>query len=304
MVTYREIGNAEEIALGHSLIKEGKVGCIVLAGGDGSRLGWDGPKGTFPVWNGKTLFQMLQETVAKASTFYGRELKLAVMTSPINDAKTKEAFLPKVDFFTQQMLPLLDSEGQPLDELRPNGNGEALKCFYRSGLFEQWRKSGVEFVQVILVDNLLANPFDPNLIGIHAKTQAEVCIKTVRRTSAEEKVGVVGRKGGRICVIEYSEKPPPEWNLASIGLFSFSMDFVEKVKDVELPIHLVNRTFDGKPVIKREYFLFDLLPYSVKTEVILYPREMTFAPLKNREDLPLVSALFEKNGKQWHQGQC
>ncbi len=294
MDTYLEIGNAEEIALGHALIGAGKVGCIVLAGGDGSRLGWEGPKGTFPIWNGKTLFQILEERVAAASKHYGWKLKLAVMTSPLNHHLTTQAFSSEVDLFPQETLPLLDSEGKPLEECRPNGNGEALKCFYRSGVFEKWRNSGVEFVQVILVDNLLADPFDPNLIGIHAKRQAEVCIKVVHRTGPEEKVGVVGKKGGKICVIEYSEKPPQEWNLASIGLFSFSMDFIEKVKEVELPVHAVTRTFQGKPVIKREYFLFDVLPYSEKTEVILYPREKTFAPLKTPEDLPIVSALFEK----------
>lgn len=267
---------------------EDQVGCIVLAGGDGSRLGWNGPKGTFPIFEGMTLFQLLERRL-------GSLKNVAVMTSPLNDEITRAAFSREVDFFTQNMLPLLDEQGNELDEWRPNGNGEALKCFYRSGLFEKWRKRGVEFVQVILIDNPLADPFDAKMIDIQLKTGAEVCIKAVEKLHPDEKVGVIGEKGGKVCVVEYCENPPADWNLANTGLYSFTMDFIEKIKDVELPMHAVTRTFQGRPVIKREYFLFDVLPYSKKTEIILYPRETTFAPLKSKEDIPAVQHyLIEK----------
>lgn len=272
-----------------------KVGCIVLAGGDGSRLGWNGPKGTFPIFEGMTLFQLLEKRL-------GSLQNVAVMTSPRSDEITRAAFSREVDFFTQNMLPLLDVEGNELDEWRPNGNGEALKCFYRSGLFEKWRARGVEFVQVILIDNPLADPFDTRMIDIQMKTGAEVCIKAVPKLHPGEKVGVIGEKNGKVCVVEYSETPPADWNLANTGLYSFTMDFIEKVKDVELPIHAVTRTFEGRPVIKREYFLFDVLPYSEKTEVILYPREAAFAPLKSKEDIADVQRslrlFFEKDRKR------
>jgi len=277
------------------------VGCIVLAGGDGSRLGWNGPKGTFPIFEGMTLFQLLEKRL-------GSLKNVAVMTSPPNDEMTRAAFSREVDFFTQNMLPLLDVEGNALDERRPSGNGEALKCFYHSGLFEKWRKQGVEFVQVILIDNPLADPFDARMIDIQMKTGAEVCIKAVHKSHPEEKVGVIGEKNGKVCVVEYSENPPVEWNLANTGLYSFTMDFIEKIKDVELPIHAVRRTFKDQPVIKREYFLFDVLPYSEKTEVILYPRETTFAPLKSKEDIADVQRslrlFFEKDRKRNQQCQC
>ncbi len=267
--------------IGQELISSGKVGCIVLAGGDGSRLGWNGPKGTFPLFKDKNLFQLVYEKAKNRG-------KLAIMTSPRNHEITKSFFPDDVDLFTQNMLPLLDQEGNPLDEQRPNGNGQALKCFYQSGLFEKWRQAVVEYVQVILIDNPLAEPFDPKLIGTHFHTKADVCIKAVQRLGPDEKVGVIGEKEGKICIVEYSENPPKEWNLANTGLYSFSMDFIDKVKEVELPVHQVNRMFQGKPVIKREYFLFDVLPCSEKTEVIVYPREKTFVPLKDKEDVAKV----------------
>lgn len=291
MDTYRE---------GHALIAAGKVGCIVLAGGDGSRLGWDGPKGSFPLSliKQKSLFQMLQERVEAASHYFGRNLKLAVMTSPLNHEETMSAFSRQVDFFSQNLLPLLDMEGNPLEEMRPNGNGQVLQCFYRSGLFEKWREAGIEFVQVILIDNPLAEPFDLRQIGVHFTTGAEVTVKAVQKISPEEKVGVIGEKEGKICIIEYSENPPQEWNLANTGLFSFSMDFIEKVKEIELPLHSVKRLYQGKPVIKRECFFFDILSYAEKTEVILYPREKIFAPLKNRDDVAFVQKVLLERDRQ------
>lgn len=288
MDTYRKSGGSEEIALGSSLLRSGKAGCIVLAGGDGTRLGWEGPKGTFPIWKEKTLFQLLEERFAAACELYGRKLHLAVMTSPNNHEETRSAISPAFDLFTQPTLPLLDQERKPLQEQRPSGNGQALQSFYRSGIYEKWKNSGVEIVQVIQIDNPLAEPFDPNLIGVHAQTNAEVCVKAVLRKNPEEKVGVLGEKEGRIRVVEYTENPPKEWNIASIGLFSFSMEFIEKIKEVQLPLHEAHKTYQGKPVIKREYFLFDLLPYSEKTEVLLYPRDEIFAPLKTQEDIASV----------------
>jgi len=291
-------GNLDDISLGRALISSGKVGCIVLAGGDGSRLGWDGPKGTFPLSlvKQKNLFQMLSERVHAACTYYEQELKLAIMTSPINHEITKQAFSEKVDFFSQNMTPLLDMNKNFLEEKRPNGNGEVLKCFYTSGLFDQWKASGIEYVQIIFIDNPLAEPYDPNQIGIQFKKGAEVTLKAVKRINSQENVGVIGIKEGKLCVIEYSENPPLEWDLANTSLFCFSMSFIEKIKDIDMPLHLVKKFLQSKPIFKQETFIFDLLAHEEKTEVILYPREMTFAPLKNREDVgPVQRALLERD---------
>ncbi len=304
MNTYNKTGNPEDIALGSKLISSGKVGCIALAGGDGSRLGWDGPKGLFPLSlvKQKNLFQMLAERVDAASKYFKTDLKLALMTSPLNHEITRSAFAAHIDLFPQRLIPLLDLEKTPLEDHRPNGNGEVFRCFYESGLYAKWKEAGIEYIQVILIDNPLAEAFDPNQIGIHAKTKADVTIKAVEKLHPEENVGVIGRKDGKICIIEYSENPPKEWNLASISLFSFSMDFIDKIKGVELPVHHVKKFINQKPVFKRECFIFDLLSYAEKTEVILYPREATFAPLKNREDVgPVQRALLDRDRKVFTQ---
>ncbi len=298
MDTYIEAGNLDDIALGRKLISEGKVGCIVLAGGDGSRLGWSGPKGTFPLSlvKQKNLFQILSERVDAASKHFCQELKVAVMTSPHNELVTQDALPKHFHFFSQNLVPLLDMEENVLDEARPNGNGEVLKCFYESGLFAEWKNAGITLVQVILVDNPLAEPFDPNQVGAHARLDAEVSVKAVKKNSPNENVGVIGKKEGKLCIVEYSESPPKDWNLANTSLFCFSMDFIEKVKDVELPLHVVKKFLQSRPVLKRETFIFDLLRYASKAEVILYPRHETFAPLKNRDDVgPVQRALLERD---------
>lgn len=294
----KKAGNQEDIAIGQELLRKGKAGCIVLAGGDGSRLGWAGPKGTFPLSlvKQKTLFQMVYERKKAASHFFGRDLPFAVMTSPLNHEITSSAFPKDTQLFSQNMIPLLDIDHQPLAIARPNGNGEVLKCFHTSGLLKEWKEAGVEYIQTILIDNPLAEPYDANQIGIQHQTGAEITLKAIKRLGENEKVGVIGKKEGKVCIVEYSENPPKTWNLANTSLFSFSMPFIDKVKDFELPMHRVKKFVDGKAVYKRESFIFDLLPFSEKIEVILYPREETFAPLKNRDDVGKVQrALLDRD---------
>lgn len=303
--TFVEAGSPDDVARGQQLIAAGKVGCIVLAGGDGSRLGWSGPKGTYPLSlvRQKTLFDMLQEKALAASLCYGRPLHLAIMTSPLNVAATQDAFVHypgKVDFFVQQMSPLLDHEQKPLSELRPNGNGEVLKLFDASGLAAKWKAAGVEYLHLIFIDNPLADPFDPNLIGVQARQGADVALKAILREHPEEKVGVIGEHEGKLRVVEYTENPPAEWRLANTGLFAFHLSFVEKAKRAQLPLHLAKKFFGNKTFYKQEYFLFDLLPLAERPQVVLYPREETFAPLKSKDDIGAVQrALLNRDKKQY-----
>lgn len=300
MLTCHKIGNPQDISLGKLLLKQGRVGCIVLAGGDGSRLGWPGPKGTFPISliQRKTLFEMLIEKVTAASLYYECSLSCAVMTSPLNHEVTRRCFPPEIELFSQGLLPLLDENKQPLAEKRPSGNGEVWKYFSCSPIYQNWKQKGIEYIQVIPIDNPLAEPFDPNQIGIHAKTKAEITLKVVEKLHPEEAVGVIGEKEGKPCVVEYLENPPQSWHLANTGLFSFHMSFVDRVKSLSLPLHEVKKFAEGKIVYKSEYFIFDLLSYSEKTEMILYPREETFAPLKTRQDIQHVQrAMLHKDRK-------
>jgi UDP-N-acetylglucosamine/UDP-N-acetylgalactosamine diphosphorylase len=294
-----------ERSSGASLLQEGKVGCLILAGGQGSRLGSSLPKGLVPVTpiKGKTLFQIFCEKAVAASSQSGFALPLAIMTSPLNHQATVEYIErekrfglseEQVSYFTQEMLPFLDDKGHWLLEAGgkiargPDGNGRALYHFFCSGIWEKWKKAGIEYVNVVLIDNPLADPFDPALCAAHVEAKADITLKCVPRLHVEEKVGVVGLSNGRLKVIEYLDLPEEEkaasrsdgfllWNIANAGLFCFSMDFIEKVVAVDLPWHLTRKG----GLWKFETFIFDLLDYAKKTHLLLYPREEAHAPLKN-----------------------
>ncbi len=310
--------------IGEKLIREGKVGCLILAGGHGSRLGTAGPKGAVGVSpiNGKSLFQLFSERTYSAAARAGRPLHLAVMTSPLNHAQTKNFFeqyqnfgLPNthLHFFEQSVLPVCDDQGNWLLESAgsllegPDGNGNALHLLYRSGLYDQWRADGIEYVNIVLVDNPLADPFDAELIGYQFQTQSEVVLKAVSRISADEKMGVVVVKDGKVGVVEYSELKETEmqavnndgtlrFSVANTSLFSFQMDFIGRIAANDrciLPLHLARKqastlltTMNGSfvdtiKVWKYETFIFDILLFARQPQVLLYPRHLTYAPLKN-----------------------
>lgn len=321
---FARAGSDADRALGEERIRQGKVACLILAGGQGSRLGVNGPKGAVAVSpiKGKSLFQLFAERCRSASVRAGRPLHLAVMTSPLNHTATKEFFashdyfnlpMSHLHFFEQSVLPFCDDRGNWLLERvgkvaeGPDGNGNALNLLYESGLYEQWLADGVEYINVILVDNPLADPFDPELIGYHFRMKADVVIKAVPRLSANEKMGVVGRRNGKTCVVEYSELSDadmlavdvdgsPRYSIANTSLFSFHMDFIQKIatdRDCVLPLHLARKqapvmltTAQGScielvKIWKFETFIFDLLPFAQHVEVLLYPRGLSYAPLKN-----------------------
>lgn len=321
---YHRAGSEEDRRTGEQLIKEGKVACLILAGGQGSRLGINGPKGTAPVSpvKGKSLFQLFAERTHAASTRAGIPLHLAVMTSPLNHDATLDFFhlhhhfgLPTthLHFFQQSVLPFCDDRGNWLLEspgklaVGPDGNGHALHLLHRTGLCEKWRDEGVEYVNVILVDNPLADPFDPELIGFHHRTQADVIVKAVPRLSASEKMGVVVSRDGRTSVVEYSElhdgdrlalnsDDTPRFSIANTSLFSFGIKFIDQIATdprCKLPLHLARKraaimltTAQGSctelaNVWKYETFIFDVLSFASRVEVLLYPRNLSYAPLKN-----------------------
>lgn len=304
---YHFSGSSDYSLKGQELIRAGKVGCIILAGGQGSRLGADIPKGMVSVLEEKTLFQLFLENVAAAEQRAGRPLPLAIMTSPLNH-KTTLAYLQdhqffgarQVDLFEQEMLPLLDDQGNPLPE-GPSGNGEVFKHFARSGLLKKWQERGIAYIHVILIDNPLADPFDPELCGFHAEMRTQVTIKGVKKEDPEEKMGVILEEERKVRVVEYSEVSETIKRLPGLigntSLFCFSMDFAHTAASAALPWHIVQKEVkvDGKLIKgwKFETFIFDLLEYASKIEVLVYPRNKTYAPLKSLADLEHLKALLK-----------
>lgn len=269
-----------------------KIGCLVLAGGQGTRLGIDGPKGCIelPLQEKKTLFQLMFEKVKEK----GSELSLAIMTSPINREATIKYFeehdyfgLTNVSVFSQEMMAVCDEEGNLCGDMEsPDGNGKALKNFFESGVWKLWKAKGVEVVQVIPVDNPKAEPFDGELLAIHEKEQVELVLKCIRRDSPKEKLGVIGEESGRLMIREYSELTERMQDLGfplgNTGIFSCSMDFVKRTAELELPWHLAHKQAGDQWIWKFETFIFDLFPYAFSFKVVISERKNCFAPLKNR----------------------
>lgn len=317
--TYDLFGNQTDIELGEKLMAQGKVGCLILAGGQGTRLNLPYPKALAKVSlsKEKTLLQLFCEKTQAASKKAKCALKLALMTSKLNHDQIKQYLQEnhhfglqeeQISLFIQGMLPFLDPQGNPILEAPgvfaegPDGNGGALKAFFQAGIWKEWKQSGIEYLHVVLIDNPLADPFDSNLAGYHAKHALDVTVKAVLREREEEKVGIIVKQQDHVRVVEYSEFPEemkydknPDgsfvWKLANVSLFCFSMDFVKEASQHSLPWHFCQKTIDiimaGKKeralVWKCESFIFDLLPYASRVKVLLYPREETYCPLKNAE---------------------
>lgn len=325
-------GKREDFAVGHQELGFGKVGALILAGGQGSRLSGRLPKALFPVSNikEKTLLQLFCEKTRAASHKAGRPLKLALMTAPHNHDEI-ESYLKQNQFFgienqlslfRQEMLPLLDLQGNPFVEENgavaqgPDGNGGCLKAFFQSGIWEEWHKAGIEVVTIVPIDNPLADPFDSNLVGFHRNHSLEVAVKAVLREKEEEKVGLLVEREGKIEVIEYTEFPEEKkrekeesgsfvYKLANTSQFCFSMSFIKRAAAAKLPLHFCKKLKEGKEILKCETFIFDLLLLAEKVKVIVYPREESYSPLKNssgEHSLETVKqALLHLDRKRFHQ---
>ena len=299
-------GNADDRLRGEEMVRQGKVGCLILAGGQGTRLGFDGPKGLFPVTSirNKSLFQLFCERTQAA----GPSLPLCIMTSPINHAQTVAFFnehrnfgLDDVTFIQQGMLPFVDDRGNWLLEKPgkiaegPDGNGHALNLFFKEGIWEKWKASGVEYLNVIFVDNPLADPFDAEFAAFTMRTHADVAVKAVQRLSPDEKMGVLAERNGKLQVIEYSELPKDAsaFTLSYTGMLCFSMEFIQRLNQFQMPLHLARKSAkillgtskghcqEQVQVWKCETFLFDVLQAAAATSVLLCPRDKIYAPLKN-----------------------
>ena len=294
-------GSLEDKLCGEALLREGKVACLLLAGGQGSRLGEGIAKGRVEVslLQKKSLFQIFFEKTLYAGLQCGRKLPIAVMTSSYNHEETVE-FLASHDFFglsqdqvyffTQEDLPFCDEKGNwlanepDLTMKGPNGNGRALHSLHESGVLDLFCKMGIEHINVIQIDNPLADPFDATFIGFHARKENEISIIGVTRESEGEKAGVIASDQGSCRIIEYTKKLNRSFSLLSTGLFCFSVDFINRIvkENVQLPWHAAYKKISsGQFVWKFEYFIFDVFPYAKSVSVLVKPRSECFSPLKN-----------------------
>jgi UDP-N-acetylglucosamine/UDP-N-acetylgalactosamine diphosphorylase len=252
-------------ALGESLLRAGKVACFTVAGGQGSRLGYEGPKGCYPAGavTNKPLFEMFAEGVLGAARRYGATVPWYVMTSPLNHETTVEFFEANryfglrrgdVMFFPQGVLPSFDiRDGKMLMASRheiatnPDGHGGSLKALHVSGALDDMTRRGVEHISYFQVDNPLVRVVDPVFLGLHAgapDSSEEMSSKMVAKASAGEKVGVFCSVDGRTQVIEYSDMPGEltnardekghlRFNAGSIAVHVLSVEFVRRLNTME-----------------------------------------------------------------------
>ena len=300
-----------------------KMGCLILAGGQGTRLGWNGPKGCMPLpLPGRpTLLQKLLESI-KAKK---EDLPVAIMTSPLNHVAT-ENYLQAHRFFGLKCVALFEQETLAVSDRRgfivyqtkedpvtaPTGNGQALHHFYRSKLWHAWRAQNIELVQVIFIDNVLSRPFDEELLGIYEKQKCDLVLRFVERKNLTEKIGVIGLRNKRLAVKEYTELSPEvnrkqkgRWDFpfGNTGIFACSMDWIQRVQKVVLPWHLAFKAGKGNifaggkweqvaEVVKFETFLFDLFAYADSFALLKSDRKRHFAPLKSHQDVARLLQLL------------
>ncbi len=213
---------------GESLLRGNQVAVLIVAGGQGTRLGFPGPKGIFPVSpvRKKPLFQLFAESVRALTARYRADLPLLIMTSRENHEETRAFFesqgffgLPPeaVYFFSQGLLPTLTPEGRLIlgDEVNllanPDGHGGSLKALSESGMAARLKERGITEIFYCQVDNPLAKIADPAFIGYHRLEGADISTKVVRRQNPEEKVGIYGRVNGKPAIVEYSDFSPEEY---------------------------------------------------------------------------------------------
>lgn len=260
---------ADARSRGSELIGAGKVAAMVVAGGQGTRLGFDGPKGAFavsPIRNA-TLFQLFAESLLATRRRYGRPIRWYVMTSPINDRPTRDFFAghdhfgldpSDVFFFQQGIMPAVDPEGRILlaDKHRlavaPDGHGGSLRALAASGALADMADRGIEIISYFQVDNPLVTPVDPLFVGLHHLTGSQMSSLTISKASDDERVGVFAMLDGKLRVIEYTDLPEElsrarnpdgsrRFDAANVAIHTLGRAFVEELtqpgSNLALPWH-------------------------------------------------------------------
>jgi UDP-N-acetylglucosamine/UDP-N-acetylgalactosamine diphosphorylase len=296
------------------------VAVLMVAGGQGTRLGSSAPKGCFTVspHGHKSIYQLQAEKVLALSRRTGRAVPFLVMTSPMTDAETREFFAANGDFglatgqvrfFSQGTVPSLDQQGRALlkgpGELleNPDGHGGCFTALVKSGNLARLRAEGVAQIVYIQVDNILVPVDDALLLGVAMVEKADVVTKVLEKAHPDEKVGHLVKVGERDSIIEYTELTAEQtrqknalgellYRWGSPAMHCWSVSFLARLADFgyRIPLHR-----SAKPLkawtpaggvaevkgIKNERFIFDLIPEALVSVGLAIDRDAEFAPVKN-----------------------
>lgn len=317
-------------AAGLEAIKAGKLGAVLLAGGMGTRLGSDNPKGMYNVGLTRDLYifeclvNNLLNVVRQADTW----IHLFVMTSDKNH-KATVAFLKEHDyfgyraeyvhFFMQEMAAATDYEGKIYLEEKgrlstsPNGNGGWFISMKNAGLLELVKKEGIEWLNVFAVDNVLQKIADPCFLGATIERNCAVGAKVVRKNAPDEKVGVMCLEDGRPSIVEYyeltedlmnakDEKGDPVYYFGVILNYLFRVQDLIEILDKHLPLHIVEKKIpylneagelvkpDAPNGFKFENLVLDMIHQMDSCLPYEVVREKEFAPIKNKTGIDSVES--------------
>ncbi|MCF7790409.1 MAG: UDPGP type 1 family protein [Victivallales bacterium] len=284
---------------GAALVRQLRLAVFTVAGGQGSRLGYDGPKGTFPITpvEKKSLFQYFAEVIRANESRYGAVIPWYILTSTINNEQTQEFFsennyfgLKKnnVIFIVQGTMPAIDYNGKILMEdkdsiaLAPNGHGGSLLALKTSGALDDMRRRGIKHISYFQVDNPLVSIINPLFIGLHNMARSEMSSIMIRKTGPYEKIGNFCNSAGKLQIIEYSDLPEElaekrnkdgslSFIAGSPAIHLIKRSFVERLTEggtISLPWHRADKKVSyiddsGKKVIPEK-------PNSVKLETFIF----------------------------------
>lgn len=308
-------------AVGIDAIKHCKVGAILLAGGQGTRLGFDKAKGMYNIGETKELyiFEQLIANLKKVTSAADAWVPLYIMTSEKNDEQTREFFREHdffgynpdyVKFFVQEMVPAVDFDGNVLVEaedslaMSPNGNGGWFKSLIKAGYDADLKEKGVEWLNVFAVDNVLQQIADPVFVGATIESGCVSGAKVVRKVDPYERVGAMCLEDGKPSIVEYYELTPEMaeardekgtllYGFGVILNYLFRVDKLLEIAEKSLPLHVVEKKVpyideNGvavKPEIPNAYkfetLILDMVYMMDNCLSFEVDREKEFAPVKN-----------------------
>jgi len=266
------VTRSQALAEGERLLRAGKVAALIVAGGQGSRLGFDKPKGMFPIGpvSQRTLFEMLANKIDALQRHYETTIPLLIMTSPSVHDETVSYFAEhdyfglndSIDFFCQGTLPVVDSRsGQILLQsphiisVSPNGHGGMIEALVADKLLDKYQQAGIEHFFFGQIDNPLSPTCCPELTGFHSLTDSAMTLQAVAKQDAQDKTGNIVQMDGRIQMIEYTEMPTqlaaqtsPDGKLnfwaANIAVHIFQTSFLQQLAQdpTALPFHTAHKT--------------------------------------------------------------
>ena len=318
---------------GLDAIRKGKLGAVLLAGGMGTRLGSEDPKGMYDI--GLTrhvyIFQRLIENLQDVVKIAGCPVHLFVMTSEKNHDRTVEFFKEKdffgypkdhVHFFRQEMVPATDYDGKVYMEAKnriatsPNGNGGWFSSLDASGLTDVVDKEGIEYLNIFAVDNVLQRIADPVFFGAVLESGSECGSKVVKKNARDEAVGVMCLKDGHPSIVEYyeltdelmdekDENGEPAYNFGVILNYLFSVKALRRIVNDRMPLHVVEKKIPHidengnliKPEKpnghKYEKLVLDMVEMMESGVPFEVVREKEFAPIKNKTGKDSVESARE-----------